>query len=174
MFKVGEKVIHSYYGLCEIASIESVATDQNKKECYVIYIKGAKIMIPIANTNMLRYPIKKEGIPKVLGVLGSVGELPNELPSKERMKLYAEKLESNDILKVAGVLRGLAFLDEIDKLKGRERVWFERINKILSAEISLVRNISNSKAQKFINNCLENVRKQAKRRRKSKKSVLNV
>jgi len=166
MFKVGDKVIHNTYGLCEIAAIESQNTYYGKQDCYIIYMQGSKIMIPVSRADMLRYPIKKEEVAKVLEVLGKSEGLPEELSSKERIETYTEKLVSNDILKIAEVLKGLAFLDGIDKLRGAEKNLFERINKILSDEISFVQNISKQEAQRLIQGCLKKIRETAKCRKK--------
>jgi len=166
MFNVGDKVIHNTYGLCEIAAIESANTYYGKQDCYIIYMQRTKVMIPVSHAEMLRYPIKKEEVAKVLEVLGKSEELPDELPSKERIKAYTEKLVSNDIFKIAEVLRGLAFLDTVDKLRGAEKNLFERINKILSEEISFVQNISKQEAQRLIDSVLKKIREDAKCRKK--------
>ena len=162
MFKVGDKVIHNSYGLCEIAAIENANTYYGKQDCYIIYMNKTKIMIPVSHVEMLRYPIKKEEVAKVLEVLGKLDELPDELSFKERIKVYTEKLISNDILKIAEVSRNLAFLDTVDKLKGPEKNLFERINKILSDEISFVQNISKQEAQRLIHSYLKKIRESAK------------
>ena len=166
MFKVGDKIIHNSYGLCEITAIETQNTYYGKQECYIIYMDKTKIMIPVSHSEMLRYPIKKEEVAKVLELLGKLDELPDELSFKERIKAYTEKLISNDILKIAEVSRNLAFLDTADKLKGPEKNLFERINKILSDELSFVQNITKQEALKTIHNCLKKVKESAKCRRK--------
>ena len=166
MFKVGDKVIHNSYGLCEIAAIENANTYYGKQDCYIIYMQGTKIMISVSHAEMLRYPIKKEEVARVLEVLGKLDELPDKLPYKERIKVYTEKLISNDILKIAEVSRNLAFLDTVDKLKGAEKNLFERINKILSDEISFVQQISKQEAQRLINSHLKKIRESAKCHRK--------
>jgi len=162
MFKVGDKVIHNSYGLCEIAAIEMQDTYYGKQECYIIYMDKTKIMIPVSHSEMLRYPIKKEEVAKVLEVLGKLDELPEELSFKERIKVYTEKLISNDILKIAEILRDLTFLDTVGKLKEPEKNLFERINKILSDEISFVQNISEQEAKRLIDGCLKKIKETAK------------
>lgn len=166
MFKVGDKAIHSSYGLCEIAAIENANTYYGKQDCYVIYMQKTKIMIPVAYADMLRYPIKEEEVPKVLETLSNLEGLLDELSSKERIKIYTEKLVSNDILKIAEVLKSLAFLDETDKLKEPEKNLFERINKILSDEISFVQDITKQEAQRLIDSCLKKAREGMKCHRK--------
>jgi len=163
MFKIGDKVIHSSYGLCEIAAIENADTYYGKQDCYIIYMNRTKIMIPVSHSEMLRYPIKKEEVARVLEVLGKLDKLPEELSFKERIKTYTEKLISNDILKIAEVLRDLTFLDTVDKLKGPEKNLFERINKILSDEISFVQNISKQEAKRIIDSHLKKIKESKKR-----------
>jgi len=166
MFKVDDKVIHNFYGLCEIAAIEMQDTYYGKQDCYIIYMDKTKVMIPVSHSEMLRYPITKEKIPEVLELLGKFDELPDGLPYQERIKVYSEKVLTNDILKAVEVLRNLAFWDTLDKLKGPEKNLFERINKILSDEISFVQNISKQKAQRLVHICLKKNKEVAKCRRK--------
>jgi len=154
--------MHNSYGLCEIAAIENQDTYYGKQDCYIIYMNKTKIMIPVAHSEMLRCPIRKEEVAKVLEVLGKPEGLPDEMSSKERIKTYAEKLISNDIFKIAEVLKGLAFLNTIDKLRGAEKSLFERINKILTDEISFVQNISKQEAQRIIDSALKKIRESAK------------
>ncbi|MCX5704470.1 MAG: hypothetical protein NTZ92_00135 [Candidatus Omnitrophica bacterium] len=166
MFKVSDKVIHNSYGLCEIAAIEMQNTYYGKQDCYIIYMNKIKIMIPVSYAEMLRYPIKKEEVAKVFEAFGKLDELPDTLPYKERIKVYTEKLISNDILKIAEVSRDLAFLDTVDKLKGPEKNLFERVNNILSDEISFVQNISKLTAQRLIHSASKKIRERAKCRKK--------
>jgi RNA polymerase-interacting CarD/CdnL/TRCF family regulator len=166
MFEVGDKLIHNSYGLCKIAAIEVQDTYYGKQECYIIYMDKTKIMIPITHSEMLRYPIKKEEVAKVLEVLSNSKELPDELSFKEWTSICTEKLISNDVLKSAEVLRNLAFLDTVDKLKGSEKNLFERISKILFDEISFVQNISKQEAQRLIQSCLKKMRVSAKCQKK--------
>jgi RNA polymerase-interacting CarD/CdnL/TRCF family regulator len=69
---------------------------------------------------------------------------------------------SYGLCEIAEVLRNLAFLDTVDKLKGAEKNLFERINKILSDEISFVQNISKQEAQRLIHSCLKKIGESAK------------
>jgi len=166
IFKVSDKVIHNSYGLCEIAAIEpSVDTYYGKQDCYIIYMQKTKVMIPVAHAEALRYPIKKEEIPKVFEVFSDYVEIRDKISSQERIKIYTDKFRSNDILKLADILRDLTFYDQIDKLKGREKNLLERIKKILVEEISFVQGITNSEGQKLIKPYLKMIRERAKGRR---------
>jgi CarD family transcriptional regulator len=162
MLKIGNKVIHNSYGLCEITAIEMQNTYYGKQDCYIIYMNKTKIMIPVLHSEMLRCPIKKEEVAKVLEVFGKLDELPDELSFKERIRLFSEKFKTNDILKLAEILRDMAFLGETDKLKAQEKSLRERINKILSDEISFVQNISKQEAQRLIDRHLKKIRESAK------------
>jgi RNA polymerase-interacting CarD/CdnL/TRCF family regulator len=166
MFKIGDKVIHNSYGLCEIAAIEMQNTYYGKQDCYIIYLNKTKIMIPVSHSEMLRYPIGKEEIPRVLDRLSNTDNLPGGLHSEERIRLFSEKFKTNDILKIAEILRDIAFLGETDKLKSQEKSLREQINKLLSDELSFVQNIAKAEALRTIDNCLRKVRGSAKCRRK--------
>lgn len=166
MFKVGDKVIHNSYGICEIEAIENQNTYYGKQDCYIIYMDKTKIMIPVSHSEMLRYPIEKEEIPRVLDRLSNTDNLPEELFPEERIRLFPEKFKTNDILKIAEILRDMTFLDETDKLKSQEKNLRERINKLLSDELSFVQNITKTEALKTIKNCLKKVKEIAKCRRK--------
>jgi CarD family transcriptional regulator len=166
MFKVTDKVIHNSYGLCKIAAIEMQDTYYGKQECYIIYMDKTKIMIPVSRSEMLRYPIGKEEIPRVVDALSDTGNLPEDQSFEERIRLFSEKFKTNEIIKIAEILRDMTFLDETDKLKSQEKSLRERINKLLSDELSFVQNITKTEALKTINNCLRKVKESAKCRRK--------
>jgi RNA polymerase-interacting CarD/CdnL/TRCF family regulator len=166
MFKVGDKVIHNSYGLCEIAAIEMQNTYYGKQDCYIIYRDKTKIMIPVSHSEMLRYPIGKEEIPRVLDRLSNTDNLPEEQSFEERIRLFSEEFKTNDILKIAEIFRDMAFLGETDKLKTQEKSLRERINKLLSDELSFVQNITKAEALKTIDNCMRKVKESAKCRRK--------
>jgi len=157
MFNPGDKVMHNSYGMCKIAAIEYADAYYGNQNCYIIYVQQTKIVIPVDTADMLRYPMKEEEVSKILEVLNNCEELPEKLPSKDRLKVYTEKLASNDIFKITEVLKSLSFLDKVDKLNESEKNIFGHINKILSDEISFVRNITLEEAQELINNSLKKI-----------------
>jgi len=167
MFKVGDRVIHNSYGLCKIRTTEIIDdTDYGEQEYYIIYIEKTKIMIPVAYAGALRYPIKKEEVPKVLETLEIFQELPDDISSGEAIDIYADKAVSNNILEVAECLRDLTVLNEKNALRGAVKNMLGSINKILIEEISFVQNISKVRAQKLINDRLNKAAERAKCNRK--------
>lgn len=167
MFKVGEEVIHSSYGLCKIAAVESIDTIYyGKQDCYIIYIGDTKIMVPIAYTDILRYPIKQEEVSKVLEALRNYEIFSSEAIVKERSKMYTENFITNDILKITKALRDLTFLNTISELKGPQKLLLKHVSKVFLDEISFVQNISKHEAKKLINHCLNKMKEWAKYRKK--------
>jgi len=167
MFKVGDKVIHNFYGLCRIRDVEIIDdTDYGEQEHYIIYIEKTKIMIPVAYASVLRYPMKKEEVPKVLGTLDAFQEPPDGISSGKAIDAYTDKAASNNVLEVAECLRDLAILNEKNALRGSMKNLLESINKILIDEISFVQNISKGRAQKLINVRLNKAMERAKCNRK--------
>ena len=73
-------------------------------------------MIPIAYANALRYPMKKEDIPKVLETLEVFQEPPDEISSGKTIDIYADKAASNNVLEVTECLRDLTILNEKNAL----------------------------------------------------------
>jgi RNA polymerase-interacting CarD/CdnL/TRCF family regulator len=162
MFKVDDKIIHNSYGLCKIAAIEHADAYHGNQNSYILYIKQVKIMIPVDRADMLRYPMKKEEVSKILEVLSESEGLEDKVHPKDRIKIYTEKLANNDILESAEVLKSLAFLNKKDKLSESEKNLFEHVNRALSDEISFVQNITTQEAQELINNRLKNIRNHTK------------
>lgn len=168
MFKVGDRVIHNSYGLCKIKTIEVADdTDYGEQEYYVIYIEKTKIMIPVAYAGALRYPMKKEGITKILETLEAFQGPPDDISSGKAIDIYADKAASNNVLEVAKCLRDLAVLNEKNTLRGSVKNLLETINKILIEEISFVQNITKGRAQKLINDRLGKAAERAKCNRKT-------
>lgn len=155
MFKVGDKVVHNFYGLCNIRDIEVIDdTDYGEQEHYVIYVEKTKIMIPVAYARVLRYPMKKEDVPGVLETLNAFQEPPDDVSSRETIDIYADRAGSDNVLEVAECLRDLAVLNEKNTLRGAAKNLLESMNKVLIDEISFVQNISKGRAQRLINDRL--------------------
>lgn len=163
MFKVGDRVIHNFYGLCRVRDIEIIDdTDYGEQEHYVIYIEKTKIMIPVAYARVLRYPMKKEDVLGVLETLNAFQEPPDDISSGKAIDIYADKAGSDNVLEVAECLRDLAILNEKNTLRGAAKNLLESISKVLIDEISFVRDISKSRAQKLIKDRLNNAAERAK------------
>ena len=162
MFKVGERVIHSSYGLCRISAIGKEDAYSGREDCYIFYIEKTKIIIPIAHADMLRYPMKKEEIPLVFETFENVKTLPNEISSRDFIDVYTKKITSNNVPEIAGCLRDLTLLNEKSSLKGAMKNSLETINKILVDEISYVKNISRGEAQRLISRSLNKTKEKMK------------
>ena len=167
MFKVGDRVIHNSYGLCRIKTTEIIDdTDYGEQEYYIIYIEKTKIMIPVTYAGVLRYPIKKEEVPKVLETLEAFQESPDDISSGKAIDIYADKAASNNVLEVAECLRDLSILNEKNALRGTLKNLLESISKVLIDEVSFVQSISKGRAQRLINDCLNKAAERAKCNRK--------
>jgi len=152
MFKIGDKVIHSSYGLCEISNIETVEnTYWGKQECYIIYMQKTKAMIPIIHAEVLRLPITQEEVAHILAMLDNLEDLPKDRDARNCIDFYTEKFKANNSFKNAEILKDLTYLKETDKLIEKEKKLLDCVKKILVEEISYVKEITILEAEKIIN-----------------------
>lgn len=163
MFKIGDKVIHSSHGLCEIFNIGIIEnTHWGKQDCYIIYIQKTKVMIPVIHAEALRFPITKEEVSNLLAVFDNLDDLPKDINFKNGIDFYTEKFKANSSLKNAEILRDLTYLKEIDKLTEKEKNLLNRVKKILVEEISYVQGVTKSETEKMIAQHLHKLIERAK------------
>ncbi|NCO24379.1 MAG: CarD family transcriptional regulator [Candidatus Infernicultor aquiphilus] len=168
MFKIGDKVSHPAFGVGNVKNIEEKKVLGKKEKYYILklMVNEMTLMVPVnkAEEIGLRYIIDPKTVPEVLNVLS--GKMDDEMDGnyKQRIKSQTEMVDSGDILKVAQVVKNYIHRDSREKLSSTEKGLYERANKILEGEISVVCNIEKNKAKYLINEavCKKNIKAERK------------
>jgi len=139
-FKTGDKVIYPNQG---IAVIESVATSELDEgaEFYRrrLITKSTLVMVPVTKAEEVGLrPIMNEGdVERVFDILER-GPVDEHVNWKTRFKDNSDRMKSGSPIEVAGVLKGLHYLDQKKSLSFREKRMFDRAHQLTVTELAEV------------------------------------
>ncbi len=140
-FHVGDKVIHSTYGLGEIVYIEEKIIREHLTNCYVIRTHDLMIWIPIndAQQQSLREPTTPDEFVRLFALLKSPGEaLPTD--RMQRKDALLERMRDGQLSSICTVVRDLTSFKRSAKLNDQERSLLERaMNSLLTEWIFSLR-----------------------------------
>jgi RNA polymerase-interacting CarD/CdnL/TRCF family regulator len=146
-FQIGDKVIHSTYGLGEITRIEEKLVEGRKSECYVFQTPDLQLSIPvdkIAQHN-LHPPVPPQEFDKLFDILKSPPAYLGEDHNQRVLQLVLMARE-DDLASLCQLVRDLTFYKRSHKLNEQERFILARAEKTLLSEWSYALNVSMSQA----------------------------
>lgn len=151
-FKIGQKVMHPLHGIGEVQNIEEKNILGKTSRFSEIYFSNERLRIMVnidSETSMIRNLITKEEVSKVFRFMKNV---KNKLAtrSSERYNINMKKIKSADIYKMAEVIKDLTDLKKIKKLSCKEESLLKQTKKILSSEVSFVKDIPQEEAELLI------------------------
>ncbi len=139
-FKTGDKVIYPNQGIAVIESV-AAAGENEGAEFYRLRLlaKSTLVMVPVEKAEEVGLrPIMTEGdVERVFDILerGPVNEHVNW---KTRFKDNSDRMKSGSPMEVAGVLKGLHYLDQKKSLSFREKRMFDRAHQLTVTELAEV------------------------------------
>ncbi len=137
-FEIGDKVIHSTFGLGEIIQIEEKVINGDLTNCYVIQLNDMTIWVPIDDSghSSLRAPTPPDEFINTLPILSS----PNEVLLEDRIlrkKQLTDQLKDGQLASICRVVRDLSHYQRSSKLNDQERTILDRAVKSLLTEWTL-------------------------------------
>ena len=159
MFDIGDKVVHPAHGAGTIIAIEEKSSLNGANRYYVIDLvsqNGVMLMVPVADARTigLRQVIGEAAISRVFEVLNSRPNVLSDDHSK-RQKRIAEKLKTGDAIKIAEVVRDLAWRQHSQKLTKTDERLYERAQSFLAGELALAEGIELDRARAQVQKVLE-------------------
>ncbi|MCX5870880.1 MAG: CarD family transcriptional regulator [Deltaproteobacteria bacterium] len=149
MFLAGDMAVYPAHGVGVIESIETQTVAGTDHSFYVMKIieNDMKIMIPTRNSaNVgLRAIIDKTEVEKVMVILRDRDISISAQTWNRRYRDYMEKIKTGSIFEVAVVLRDLFLLSVDKELSYGERKMMDTAKNLLVKEISLARDIDETK-----------------------------
>lgn len=149
MFLAGDMAVYPAHGVGVIESIETQNVAGTDHSFYVMKIieNDMKIMIPTRNSaNVgLRAIIDKTEVEKVMVILRDRDISISAQTWNRRYRDYMEKIKTGSIFEVAVVLRDLFLLSVDKELSYGERKMMDTAKNLLVKEISLARDIDETK-----------------------------
>ncbi len=149
MFLAGDMAVYPAHGVGVIESIETQTVAGTDHSFYVMKIieNDMKIMIPTRNSaNVgLRAIIDKTEVEKVMVILRDRDISISAQTWNRRYRDYMEKIKTGSIFEVAVVLRDLFLLSVDKELSYGERKMMDTAKNLLVKEISLARDMDETK-----------------------------
>jgi CarD family transcriptional regulator len=149
VFLAGDMAVYPAHGVGVIESIETQTVAGTDHSFYVMKIieNDMKIMIPTrSSANVgLRAIIDKTEVEKVMVILRDRDIAISAQTWNRRYRDYMEKIKTGSIFEVAVVLRDLFLLSVDKELSYGERKMMDTAKNLLVKEISLARNMDETK-----------------------------
>ena len=146
-FHIGEKVIHSTFGIGEIAAIEEMEINGLPVECYLVRVSDMTVYVPVnsAYQNSLRTPTAAPEFLKTVEILSS----PFESLAEDRLlrkNHLMTLLRDGRLSSICEVVRDLHSYQQKFKLNDQEKNILEQAVKSLLTEWTLSLEIPNHEA----------------------------
>ena len=158
MFKVGDVAVYPAHGVGVIESVESKEVSGVTQTFYTLRIKdnGMTIMIPIDNVKSvgLRKVINEETVHQVYDILRQRDMNLDHQTWNKRYREYMDKIKTGCVLEIASVLRDLYLLKYDKDLSFGERKMLDTAMNLLVKELSVAKNITESKIEEELNGLL--------------------
>jgi RNA polymerase-interacting CarD/CdnL/TRCF family regulator len=134
-FQVGEKVIHSNYGLGEVIQIDEKVLSDEPTRCYVVKVRDLKIWVPAGekSTGSLRRPTPPSKFDRLFAILRSPGE-PLSDNRFERKTQLSESLRNGKPEGICQVIRDLSYFGQSKKLNESDKTLLQRAQNFLLSE----------------------------------------
>jgi RNA polymerase-interacting CarD/CdnL/TRCF family regulator len=155
-FQIGDKVMHSTYGLGRVQAIEKHTVDDNTMLYYMVQTADLTIWVA-ADKNMknrLRYPTSAAKFRKMLTILSSpAGLLPDD--RRQRYIQLLEKLNDGGIEPLCRMIRDLTAYRNSHSRNDYDNDLMKRANKTLISEWSISLSVTPREAEMELHRLLE-------------------
>ena len=155
-FHIGDKVIHSTYGMGEIVHIEEKVIHDCPTNCYVVRTNELTIWIPINDLHQhsLRTPTVPDEFVRLFSILTSPGEALPEDRVLRKDQLIAN-MKNGQLASICHVVRDLTQFKRIKKLNDQEKSILERAMNSLLTEWIYSLGVSQLQAQQAMTRMLD-------------------
>lgn len=155
-FAKGDWLVHTYYGIGQIKSIEKKQIDDEKLKYFKVQTANSIFFVPVENIDAerVRAISSQYKLNKAIKILKSPAELFEEDHTLRKRQLSASMMDSS-IENTAQIVRDLTNHRTIKNLNDHEDKALEKLSYQLAQEWSLTQNIDIEAAQKKLFDTLE-------------------
>jgi len=154
LFRLGEKVVYPQFGLGTIAEVTQKQVNGTALNFYRLEfpVKHMEILVPVkrAKENGLRKVMTGEEVDSLLSCLNSDADAPKPQQWHQWRKKTMAQLKTGDAQEAARIYCFLRTLDRKKGLSYTERRILQQVEKMLAAEISAVKLISEDEALELL------------------------
>jgi len=157
-YQVGDKIIHSYFGLGEIVRMDEKFIHERQMLCYVVRTRDLTIWVTadIPGQSSIRPPTPRSDFEKMFAILRSPGR-PLPIDRYERKTNLNDRMKDGKLSSICTVIRDLAFYRREKKLNDYDKSTLERAQSFLLAEWMYSLKVSQVQANNELMQLLEAV-----------------
>lgn len=155
-YKIGDKVIHSIYGLGEVVNIKEMTIRDRVEKCYAIKTPELTVWVPIDDDQhiSLRSPASPKEFNSLISILSSPGEALLEDRLLRKAQLMAA-IKDGKLASICRVVRDLHQYMRTTKLNDQEKDILDRAKKSLLTEWTYSLNVTMNQAQQAVEKLLQ-------------------
>ena len=165
----GQKVVYPNHGVGVVEKIEPTTMNGEEQTFYHLRLlsNNSKVMVPEDNLELvgLRPLVSQKNIDDLLDVLED-GNIDTYKDWKGRYKQNLDKMKTGELFSVAEVLKNLRLVSQRKSLSFREKKMYERAKYFIVSEVAHVRDISEGKAERMVEEALEESIEKRKQQKK--------
>lgn len=147
-YQVGDRIVHSFYGVGEITGIVERVLGDKTMEYYRVEAQNSVYYVPVekADNNRVRPLISEKALQEVLEILEAG---PNEMADdyKKRRKRIKNVRSSGDLQMMAKLIRDMYFRRHVDKLTDAESRALDKIEERMVQEWATCMDINPAQAR---------------------------
>jgi CarD family transcriptional regulator len=147
-YEVGDRIVHSFYGVGEITGVVERILGEKNTEYYRVEANNSVYYVPVekADNSRVRPLISEKALEEVLDILE---EVPQEMDDdyKERRKRIKTVRSSGDMVMMAELIRDMYFRRHINKLTDAEARALDKIEERLVQEWATCMDIKPAEAR---------------------------
>ena len=157
-FSISDAVVYPTHGVGKIENVEEKTIADTTMRFYVIKFDDMTLRVPISRSKAsgLRPLSSKKDLDSAVYVLQSQPEVMKGMWSK-KAKVYEEKINSGELIKIAEVVRDLYRVDDPDRSYS-ERTIYETALYRLASEFAAIGDTDPDQATVTLLNMLQDVR----------------
>ncbi len=166
MFEVGEKVLYSVNGVCEITEITQKAFGKTKIDYYVlkpVFNEASTVFVPVKNETLVKKMKKLMSAQQLDEVLDSVSATEVEWNEDEmtRRQNFKDVISSGIVEDILVILKALWSHRNSQNEKGRklhisDEVYLKEAEKMIKEEIAFVIGVEQENVLPYIQNKIMN------------------
>ncbi len=147
-FQIGDRVVHSVYGLGEIIQLDEKKISGHTTKYYVVRVSELTIWVPINDTgdSSIRYPTPASDFDGLFAILRSPGE-PLSEDRLARKSQLTDQTKDGKLSSVCRAVRDLTYHRHTKKMNENDNATLERLQNFLLNEWAVSLSISFAQAR---------------------------
>ena len=154
--KKGDWVVHTYYGIGQIKSVETKSIGDKKNKYFKVKTRNSTFFVPVANIDEDRIrPVASDYKLRKARKILKAPPVPFPEDHNERKKMLAEISGDSSLEVSAQTIRDLLFRKQTEGLNDYEEKTLQTLEKLFVREWAIIQDVSEEEAQERYEKLLE-------------------